>query len=113
MDFANRGNRPSQSPQSQQSANNDEPSQTVQPAQKSNKGGLNLNNISALSMLFAGALLLLLIVLGLVFAGNPFGEPESDLIANDRYQAVFLDSSFSSSVRSSNFFKEKAKTCSK
>ena len=90
MDFANRGNRPSQAPQP--SVNNDEPSQSFQPAKKSGGKGMDINKLTSVAMLFSGAFLLLIVVLGLSFGGRIAGGNERDLIITDNYQAVFLDS---------------------
>ena len=89
MDFANRGNRPAQS---QQNAHNEQPAPAFQPPAKKNKSskGMNLGKVTSIFMLLAGATLILTVLLGLVFFSG--GEKEQDLILNDKYQAVFLDS---------------------
>lgn len=89
MDFANRGNRPTQTPQGQ---NNEQSSPAFQPPAKKEKG-MNLGKLSSLFMLVAGAILLLALVVGLVFMGDGSNaNKEADLINTDKYQAVFLDS---------------------
>jgi hypothetical protein len=94
MDFANRGNRPAQ-----QTRPGD--SQQTQPVggssfepkkEKSSKGGkMDLGKIGAISMLVIVCLLVISVIIGLVFVQND-SNPESDLIDQNRYQAVFLNS---------------------
>jgi hypothetical protein len=92
MDFANRGNRPSQAPQNQAGPSDDQPSQTFKPAGNSSRSGMNINKLTSLAMIFASTLLVLVLVLGLIFVNPSNGRSEEDLIATDKYQAVFLDS---------------------
>ncbi|MFT4532268.1 MAG: hypothetical protein ACI9T8_000279 [Candidatus Saccharimonadales bacterium] len=89
MDFANRGNRPTQAPQQSTNSNND---QENKPAKSGYLDGLDFNKFTSLAMLFAGTLLILAIVLALVFGGDNKPNSESDLILDNRYQAVFIDS---------------------
>ncbi len=92
MDFSNRGNRP----QPQQQA---APAQTdmstggsqPQAPKKEKKGqGFDFGKISSMVVVFGVAIIAAALVVGLVFGSN--GNPEGDLIKDDKYQAVFLDS---------------------
>lgn len=99
MDFANRGNRPTQT---QPSANteNEQQSQSFKPVSNASgssndkaPAGNRFSKITSVAMLFAGTLLILAVVLALVFGGNgKNGSAESALIKTDQYQAVFIDS---------------------
>ncbi len=92
MDFSNRGNRPQQQ---QQAA----PAQTdmstggsqPQAPKKEKKGkGFDFGKVSSMVVVFGVAIIAAALVIGLVFGSN--GNPEEELINDDRYQAVFLDS---------------------
>lgn len=100
MDFANRGNRPTQTPQQNMGQSNEQPSQSFQPMgmgdgkdKKRGKGGggSKLAKVGAIFMLFALAALVVAVLAALVFGGDA-GKDESDLIDTSKYQAVFLDS---------------------
>lgn len=96
MDFANRGNRPTQTPPSMGGQNNEQPTQPVQPVEKKDKpakDGSKAERVVPVLMLFAVTAILVTLIVGLVFGGaDTSGASESDLIQTDKYQAVFLDS---------------------
>ena len=98
MDFANRGNRPTQSPQHQgDQQQNDQPSstQSFQPPQASKKDKKSVGGLGKLGpaiMVFSVTILLVALIVGLMFGGDNNGSKESALINPDKYQAVFLDS---------------------
>lgn len=93
MDFANRANRSAQQPQSSQPVNNSNPTGGFEPP-KAPKGGrgpsMDVSKIGGMLMLGLGAVLITAVIFGLVFGGN--ASKEADLINDDLYQAVFLDS---------------------
>ena len=84
MDFANRGNRPSNDSQGQ-------PAPAFQPAGKKGKSNdkFGLGHLGGVLVIFSVAVLLIALVVGLIFVD---GNKESDLIDETAYQAVFLDS---------------------
>lgn len=94
MDFANRGNRPTQAPRS---AGSEDSEQIFQPSganksKGSSKAGLSgLTKIAAIFLLFATSILIIAALFGLVFGGDA-GKDESALIDKSKYQAVFLNS---------------------
>jgi hypothetical protein len=94
MDFANRGNRPTQTPQQPAGFQNDQP---TAPSFQPNNGGkkkLGKPDLSkaASGLLFVGLVVLVVaLLIGLVFGGSSQSK-ETDLIKTDKYQAVFLDS---------------------
>lgn len=96
MDFANRGNRPTQGPQ-QQSANNnnDQSLPTFKPMKsaKNNSGGrLSFGKLTSVAMLFTATILVLAVVLALAVGGKDNTRKEAGLIQTDKYQAVFINS---------------------
>lgn len=95
MDFANRGNRPTQGQQqsAQQSAPSEQPQQSFQPTKNIKKSGkgFDFGKFTSVFILIAGSLLLLAVLIGLVF-GDSTGNAEEEQIQEERYQAVFLDS---------------------
>lgn len=98
MDFSSRLNRPAQANvPSEQPNNNPMPMHTPKPDGSGNKPKgkfLDFSRISAIVMLFCGALIAIALVLVLVFGGGGGVNKnrEKDLINGDKYQAVFLDS---------------------
>ena len=98
MDFANRGNKPSQGAPQHPAGNqtNEQPAQSFQPVNNNNndkkKGGFNFTKIATSILVLAGLVLLIAVLVGIVFGESP-GNKESDQILDDKYQAVFLDSS--------------------
>ena len=94
MDFANRGNRPTQAPQQQGGMQQQEqPSQSFQPTniEKKSKKKMNFGKFTAGILLISTTLLVLALLLGMVF-GVGGQRKEADLIQTDKYQAVFLNS---------------------
>lgn len=94
MDFANRGNRPTQAPQQVAGPVNDQPSPAFKPVtndNNKNKKKLGFGNLASMFMLIVGSILVLAILFGLVF-GQVTENQEKDLIQGDKYQAVFLNS---------------------
>jgi hypothetical protein len=93
MDFANRGNRPTQAPQQSAVPSNEQPSQAFQPVtnDKKSKKKLGFGKIASMFMLIVGSLLVLSVLAGLVFVKDT-NKQEEDLIQTDKFQAVFLDS---------------------
>lgn len=102
MDFANRGNRPmqQQQPAPQMGGDNFGPS-TPTPTQTPEKvakakdrvKGLDFGKISSMFVVFAVALVAIVLIIGLVFGSDGVAQKdESDQIMTDKYQAVFLDS---------------------
>jgi len=97
MDFANRGNRPSQAPQQQQQqpAGDKQPSPpqaSFQPMKSSkNKSKFNFSKIMAGTLLIGTTFLVLALIFGIVFGVNG-GKNEVNAIQTNKYQAVFLDS---------------------
>lgn len=99
MDFANRGNRPSQAPQMGGQHNNEQPSQAFQPMnsgnsseKKSKDGHGGLAKYGPIVMVFAVTVILVALIALLIFGGNGDSNKETDLINTEKYQAVFLDS---------------------
>ncbi len=95
MDFANRGNETLQDSQqpTRTSLNNGQASRTFQPVKKQDKKKKRFDfaKASSIFMLFAGALLIIAIIVGVAF-GTSGGNKEKDLIQGSKYQAVFLSS---------------------
>ncbi len=92
MDFANRGNRPSQTPQQNEGLNNEQPKMAFQPPIRSDAGGSKLNKITQLLMVVVLSILVLALILALVFKGGAEKFSEDDLIEQNKFQAVFLNS---------------------
>ena len=100
MDFANRGNRPSQAPQAGGQQNEQQPStSSFQPMgsggsdkkDKSKPGGLA--KFGPMVMVFAITVILVALIALMIFGGSgEANNAESDLIDTNKYQAVFLDS---------------------
>lgn len=94
MDFANRGNRPSQAPQQPVSSQQEQPSQSFQPMsneKKKKESKFSFGKLTSGILLISTTFLVLALILGLVF-GIGGQEKEADQIQTDKYQAVFLDS---------------------
>lgn len=93
MDFANRGNRPMQTPQNTGGQTNEQPTQSFKPADngKKDKGVSGLSKAVQIFLLFAVTIIVGALIIGLIFGGEA-NNKESDLINSDKYQAVFLDS---------------------
>lgn len=93
MDFANRGNQSAPQQNSQPVGNNTQPTAAFQPPSKKGKGmnkrSMDMSKLGGMLMLGLGTLLIGAIIIGLVFGGV---SKESELIKDDQYQAVFLDS---------------------
>jgi hypothetical protein len=94
MDFANRGSRPTQQMPQQ-------PAQmpgSSAPSQKNDKKkGLDFGKIGTVTLLFAGTLLAVALIIGLVVSdgsgsSSELVEQEQSLVQADKYQAIFLDS---------------------
>ncbi len=94
MDFANRGNRPTQTPQNIGGQTSEQPTQSFKPTNTGNndKGISSLTKIVPVFMLFAVTVIIAALIVGLVMSNGESGNRESDLIKSDKYQAVFLDS---------------------
>lgn len=93
MDFANRGNRPGQQtrPADNQSAQPAGGSFEPQNNKPSSKRKLDLNKLGAVTLLIVTTLLVLAVIVALMFGGKN-ANSETDLINEDQYQAVFLNS---------------------
>jgi hypothetical protein len=94
MDFANRGNRPNTAPQqSAPQQQQDQPSQSFQPVnnEKKAKKSLDFGKVTSGILLIGTTFLVLALILGLVF-GVGGDNTENELIQQDKYQAVFLNS---------------------
>lgn len=98
MDFANRGNRPTQAPGQSTGAQNEQPSQSqpaFQPPTNNNKKNdkkVDFGKLTSILMLIGIVVLVSALVIGMVFGKGSSGPAEEELILDDRYQAVFLDS---------------------
>lgn len=92
MDFANRGNRPSQSPQQNEAPSNEQPKMAFQPPVNKTDRGSKATKAGQILMLVIISALALALVLALIFSGGKESYSENDLIEQDKYQAVFLNS---------------------
>lgn len=98
MDFANRGNRPMQQQPTPQMGGDNSTNTTPTPApEKSGKKmkGLDFGKLSTVFVLFAIALIAIVVTVGLVFGSDgttSSQKSEAEQIKSDKYQAVFLNS---------------------
>lgn len=90
MDFANRGNRPAQQTRPADSQAAGESSFAPQ-NNKPSKGGFDITKIGGMALLVITTLLIVAVIFALVFVKDS-SKPETDLIDNSKYQAVFLNS---------------------
>ena len=91
MDFSNRGNRPQQQQptapaQTEQSTNGE--NQPKAPKKMKKSMGIDFGKISSMVIVFGVAIIAAALVVGLVFGSN--GNPESERIKSDKYQAVAI-----------------------
>jgi hypothetical protein len=93
MDFANRGNRPNAAPQQSAPQQQEQAPQSFKPMNNEGKKKkkLDFGKITSGLLLVGTTFLVLALILGLVF-GIGGQASESDLIQEDKYQAVFLNS---------------------
>lgn len=93
MDFANRGNRPNTTQQQPAGPQSEQPSTAFQPPTNNKKEGkkLDLSKLASTFVLFGIVFIVLALLIGMVFGGSKVRD-ESELIQEDKYQAVFLNS---------------------
>ncbi len=92
MDFSNRGERPVQTQQQPARAfENSMPQQAAKPEKSKKMGGMSFSKIGSIFLLLGTGVILLAVIFALTFGGNS-GKKEADLVAADKYQAVFLNS---------------------
>jgi hypothetical protein len=92
MDFANRGNRPNTAPQQSAPQQQEQSPQSFKPMNsEKKKRKLDFGKLTSGLLLIGTTVLVFALILGLVF-GVGGQASESDLIQEDKYQAVFLDS---------------------